>query len=179
MTDTNPAGPNPAPNSGAPGQPYAQPTAPVGGQPVYTPAPKPKGGVGRKILVTVLVVVVGAIVAAGVRFGLSNLFAPSPEKIVSETVAELKKQTDFPQTVDSATTLNDVTAEGDTIHYQYTVAGVDPSAVTQDALEQSVGPQLCRQNATKKLLDADVRMKYSYEVEGGEPVSFTVTSDDC
>lgn len=171
MSDTNPAGPNPTPS------PAPNPGAP--GQPVYTPAPKPKGGVGRKILVTVLVVVVGGIVAAGVRFGLSNLFEPSPEKIVSETVAELKKQTDFPQTVDSVTTLNDVTAEGDTIHYQYTVAGVDPSTVTQDALEQSVGPQLCRQNATKKLLDADVHMKYSYEVEGGDPVSFTVTSDDC
>lgn len=137
-------------------------------------------GRNKKILGVVAAVVVAVVVALGVRFAFAQFGGDSKQESIQKTVDQLKEQNELPQQVDEVTTLDDVTAEESAIHYHYTIAGADTSGLTEDALRESVLPQLCSTAETKDLLDQDVEMKYSYEVaETGDTYDLSFSKSDC
>ena len=156
-------------------QPYQQlpPVGPQGAAPV-------KKSTGKRILAAVIAIVVAIVVFAGVRIGLAALNDDTSPAAIAKTVEQLKEQTDLPLQVDEVTTLDDIKAEDDAVHYYYTIAGADTTGLTEDALEAAVLPGLCAQKETKALLDRDVRMKYSYVVaETGDEFDLDFGKSDC
>lgn len=200
MTNTPPPypGSEPQPNDGQPngqqypqqpaGQPYAQQQPPAGqpyqapaGAAPYAPPPKSSSSRGKRVLISVLGVVVAVVVAFLVRQGLNAAFSDSTEEKVSKAVEQIREQSNLPKQVDSVTTWTGIEAEGAAIHYDYTVsANVDPASITEGAIRDAVGPNLCSNSETKKLLDEDVDMRYTYEFEGSsKTVDTTFTKADC
>jgi len=169
------------------GQPYAQQQpagqpyqAPAGAAP-YAPPPKSSSSRGKRVLISVLGVVVAVVVAFLVRQGLNAAFSDSTEEKVSKAVEQIREQSDLPKQVDSVTTWTGIEAEGAAIHYDYTVSSnVDPASITEGAIRDAVGPNLCSNSETKKLLDEDVDMRYTYKFEGSsKTVDTTFTKADC
>lgn len=194
MTTTPPPypGSEPQPNSGQqPGQqPWAQqqPVQQPGQQPYAQPAaagapyaPPPKQSRGKRVLISLLGVVVAVVVAFLVRQALTAAFSDSTEEKVSKAVVQIREQTDLPKQVDSVTTWTGVEAEGNAIHYDYTVSSsVDPASITESAVRDSVGPTLCSNSDTKELLDEDVDMRYTYAFDGSsKTLDTTFTKSDC
>lgn len=180
MTTTPPPypGSEPQPNSGQQPdqQPYAQPAA--AGAPY---APPPKQSRGKRVLISLLGVVVAVVVAFLVRQALTAAFSDSTEEKVSKAVVQIREQSDLPKQVDSVTTWTGVEAEGNAIHYDYTVSSsVDPASITESAIRDSVGPTLCSNSDTKELLDEDVDMRYTYAFDGSsKTLDTTFTKSDC
>ncbi|MGU3411609.1 hypothetical protein ACLBWP_16015 [Microbacterium sp. M1A1_1b] len=177
------------PNGQPPFQPNGQPPLPQnsqpyqpGGQPPYQPQPPtpPTGqSRGKRVLISVVSIVVAIVVAVLVRQGFNAAFGESKQDIVNEGVKQIKEQTDLPKQVDSVTTWTGVSAEDGTIHYRYTVQA-DPSQLDESALHDSVLRQLCSTTETKKLLDRDIAMRYSYGFDGSsKKVDMTFTKADC
>ncbi|WNY33179.1 hypothetical protein Q9Q99_13460 [Curtobacterium flaccumfaciens] len=135
----------------------------------------------QAVLISVLGVVVAVVVAFLVRQGLNAAFSDSTEEKVSKAVEQIREQSDLPKQVDSVTTWTGIEAEGAAIHYDYTVsANVDPASITEGAIRDAVGPNLCSNSETKKLLDEDVDMRYTYKFEGSsKTVDTTFTKADC
>lgn len=194
MTTTPPPypGSEPQPNSGQqPGQqPWAQqqPVQQPGQQAYAQPAaagapyaPPPKQSRGKRVLISLLGVVVAVVVAFLVRQALTAAFSDSTEEKVSKAVVQIREQTDLPKQVDSVTTWTGVEAEGNAIHYDYTVSSsVDPASITESAVRDSVGPTLCSNSDTKELLDQDVDMRYTYAFDGSsKTLDTTFTKSDC
>lgn len=197
MTTTPPPypGSEPQPNSGQqPGQqPWAQqqPVQQLGQQPGQQPyaqpaagapyAPPPKQSRGKRVLISLLGVVVAVVVAFLVRQALTAAFSDSTEEKVSKAVVQIREQSDLPKQVDSVTTWTGVEAEGNAIHYDYTVSSsVDPASITESAVRDSVGPTLCSNSDTKELLDQDVDMRYTYAFDGSsKTLDTTFTKSDC
>ena len=161
------------------GQPYAQ-AAPAGAAP-YAPPPTSSSSRDKRVLISVLGVVVAVVVAFLVRQGLNAAFSDSTEEKVSKAVEQIREQSDLPKQVDSVTTWTGIEAEGAAIHYDYTVSSnVDPASITEGAIRDAVGPNLCSNSETKKLLDEDVDMRYTYKFEGSsKTVDTTFTKADC
>ncbi|MBT1545606.1 hypothetical protein [Curtobacterium aurantiacum] len=157
-------------------QPSAQ-AAPAGAP--Y--APPPKASRGKRVLISVLGVVVAVVVAFLVRQGLNAAFSDSTEEKVSKAVEQIREQSNLPKQVDSVTTWTAIEAEGSAIHYDYTVStDVDPASITETVIRDAVGPNLCSNSETKKLLDEDVDMRYTYAFEGSsKTVDTTFTKADC
>lgn len=197
MTTTPPPypGSEPQPNSGQqPGQqPWAQqqPVQQLGQQPGQQPyaqpaagapyAPPPKQSRGKRVLISLLGVVVAVVVAFLVRQALTAAFSDSTEEKVSKAVVQIREQSDLPKQVDSVTTWTGVEAEGNAIHYDYAVSSsVDPASITESAVRDSVGPTLCSNSDTKELLDEDVDMRYTYAFDGSsKTLDTTFTKADC
>lgn len=192
MTTTPPPypGSEPQPNADQqqPGQqPWAQQQQP-GQQPYMQPAPAgapyappPKQSRGKRVLISLLGVVVAVVVAILVRQALTAAFSDSTEEKVSKAVVQIREQSDLPKQVDSVTTWTGVEAEGNAIHYDYTVSSsVDPASITESAIRDSVGPTLCSNSDTKELLDEDVDMRYTYAFDGSsKTLDTTFTKSDC
>lgn len=197
MTTTPPPypGSEPQPNSGQqPGQqPWAQqqPVQQLGQQPGQQPyaqpaagapyAPPPKQSRGKRVLISLLGVVVAVVVAFLVRQALTAAFSDSTEEKVSKAVVQIREQSDLPKQVDSVTSWTGVEAEGNAIHYDYTVSSsVDPASITESAIRDSVGPTLCSNSDTKDLLDEGVDMRYTYAFDGSsKTLDTTFTKSDC
>ena len=168
------------PTEPAQAAPPVQPEAPL---PVYEQqTPKKKASTARRVIVIAVTVVIFAIAFFGVRFIIGAFTTPaanSPEAI-AETVELLKSQLDLPQTIDQVTTLDDITAEKTAVHYHYTIAGADTTALTDEALASVILPGICSQKATREVLDNDIGMTYSYVVaETGDEFHFEFTKADC
>lgn len=187
MSDT-PAQNQPNQPNGQP--PYQQPPFQPGGQPPYQQqpvgqppfqpsSPPPQQSRGRRVLIAVVGIVVAIIVAVLVRQGFNAAFGESKQDLVNEGVKQIREQSDLPKQVDSVTTWTGVSAEDGTIHYRYTVRA-DPSQLDETALHDSVLQQLCATTETKKLLDRDIAMRYSYGFDGSsKKVDMTFTKADC
>ena len=151
----------------APGEGYAQP-------------PVKKGSTRRRVITIVLIVVVAAAAWVGTRFLLQSFTAANSPQAIAKTVDTLKEQYNLPQQIDEVTTLDDITAEGTNIHYHYTIAGADTTGLTEQALSDSILPQLCAQKETRDVLDHDIGMQYSYVVaETGDEYHLEFTKADC
>lgn len=180
MTDPTQPTEAPAPGQPAPGQ---QPAAQIPAPPIYTGPPAPRKRSPAILIVSIVVTLVIFVVAFfGVRFVLNAIATPaanSPESI-AKTVDQLKTQFDLPQVIDEVTTLDDITAEDKAVHYHYTIAGADTSALTEDALSGIILPGLCADKATRDVLDNDIGMNYSYVIsETGEELHLEYTKADC
>jgi len=152
------------------------------GYPPYAPPPVPKRSRGRVVLIVVITVVVAIVVAALVRWGISAAFAgPSKQDVINTSVAQIKKDSGLPKKVDAVTTWTDVKPESDAIHYEYTVsADVDPSSLSEAAIRKSLLPTLCATSATRRILDEDIAMRYSYTFDGSaKTIDTTFTKADC
>jgi len=143
-------------------------------------APK-KPRTALKIIGSIAGVVVGVVVGYLVYSLVSGAFAgTSKQALIAANVEVAKTQFDLPYQVDEVTVLDDITAESDAIHYEYTLTGIDPAAVSDEVLESIVLPGLCSTKETKELLDKDVAMKYSYVVsETGDSYDLVFTKNDC
>ena len=159
-----------------------QPTDPTAAAPV-PPAPQPprkKVPLAVKIIAPVLGVIVGIGVYAGVRAAFDAAAGPSKQMLIEKAVDQALDAFDPPRQIDEVTVLTDVTAEQNAIHYHYTLVDVDPSAVTQEALEGIVLPTLCGTKQTRQVLDQDVSMKYTYTVEStGDEYALEFVKGDC
>lgn len=144
-------------------------------------APPPKQSRGKRVLISVLGVVVFLAVGFGVRQGLHAAFDDSTEETVSKAVAQIREDTKLPQQVDSVTTWTGVEAEGTAIHYDYTVSSsVDPASLSESALRDSLGDTVCTNSDTKKLFDEDIDVRFSYSFEGSsKKLDVSFTKSDC
>lgn len=133
----------------------------------------------NRIIGAAVAIVVAVIVSFGVRMAFQAFSGDSKEDVIAESVEEAKGQYDLPQQIDQVTVLDDITAESDAIHYHYTLAGEGVENVTEALLSESVLPQLCGTEATRDILDRDIGMKYTYEVEGGDELALAFTKADC
>ncbi|MEO7018396.1 MAG: hypothetical protein ABI067_17950 [Leifsonia sp.] len=87
---------------------------------------------GKRVLASVVSLVVAVVVAFLVRQGFNAATTPSTTDQVKTTVAQIKKQYKLPRQVDSVTTLTGVEAEGATVHYEYTISStVDPATTSE------------------------------------------------
>lgn len=161
----------------APGQqPYAQ-SAPDG----MPYAPPPKQSRGKRVLISILSIVVALVVAFFVRQAITAAFGGSTEDKVSKAVEQIRDESDLPKQVDSVTTWTGIEAEGTAIHYDYTVSSnVDPASITTAAVRDAVGPTLCSTKETKRLLDDGVDMRYTYAFDdSSKTLDVTFTKSDC
>lgn len=172
----------------APGE-YAAPDAaslqagylpPAPGVGVPAPQPVKKVSVRRRVLTIVIGAAVFAAASIGTLTLLRTINAANSPQAIARTVDQLKSQYSLPQQVDEVTTLDDITAEGSNIHYHYTIAGADTTGLTEQALSDSILPQLCAQKETRSVLDKDIGMNYSYVVaETGDEFHLEFTKADC
>jgi mannitol-specific phosphotransferase system IIBC component len=134
----------------------------------------------NRIIGAVVAIVVAVIVSFGVRMAFQAFGGDSKEDAIAENVEQAREQYDLPQQIDEVTVLEDITAESDAIHYHYTLAGDGVENVTEELLAASVLPQLCSTAATRDILDRDIGMKYSYDVEGtGDQLEMAFSKSDC
>lgn len=123
----------------------------------------------KRIILGVIAAAVALATGFGVYLAL-GAFAPadSNQQLIEQTVQELKNQKQFPERVDAITSLDDVTAEPSAIHYHYTITDTDPGDVSEQALKDSIQPRLCSEESTRRILDRDIQMKYSYNFDGSD-----------
>jgi len=109
-----------------------------------------------------------------------NSSSQSPQDLASQGAREAKSSTTLPYQLDSVTTLNDITSEGNIIQYHYTIHDADTSNLSNDSLEASIKPNVCANTSTKQLLADGVNMQYLYTVkETNAQYSFTIAHDNC
>ncbi|WIB77630.1 hypothetical protein DEJ28_00620 [Curtobacterium sp. MCPF17_002] len=163
-------------------QPFVQPQPDGQFAPAGMPyAPPPKQSRVKRVLISLVGIVVAVVVAFLVRQAISGVFGGSTEDKVSKAVEQIREQSDLPKQVDSVTTWTGIEAEGSAIHYDYTVSdSVDPASITTAAVRDAVGPTLCSTKSTKDLLDDDVDMRYTYAFDGSsKTLDVTFTKADC
>lgn len=119
---------------------------------------------------------------AAIAMGGSEYESTTPS--LSDTTAQLaasaKLQTNLPETIDSVTTLTDITSSGTNIQYHDTVAGADPSAVTEQALYAIDKPAVCGSSNLASYLQEGIGFQYIYTVaETGAQYTITITNNDC
>lgn len=126
----------------------------------------------------ICLLILGAVLALSGAFDRSSESVESKVKSVAE---EANKLQEFPEQVDSVTSLIGIEAEGDAIRYDYVISSsVDPSTFSADSVRSLVLPTVCAAESTKTLLDADIKIKYAYTFEGStKNLDFTVTKAEC
>src|SRR3989338_3725752 len=135
------------------------------------------------IVFFIALVVVGGIVVVGVMLpNLTNFVANNPEtkeKLIKETVKQVKATEKLPSKLDDVTTWVDVTAQPDAIRYHYVLDGLDTSQLSNEFLKDYLRGALCNSQGST-LLKLDINMEYSYTVKGSQQKFFVVmTKDDC
>jgi hypothetical protein len=102
------------------------------------------------------------------------------QDIIRETVRELWTEMTIPQQLDSVTKLVNISAETNAIRYHYILSGIDETKISNDLLRDHLVSGVCGNTDTKKLLDMDVNMEYSYIVENSNQKYFvSVTKTNC
>ena len=163
-----------------PNQPAAPAGTPYASYDTAATAPKPTGSKRTRVISAVVGIVVFLVAGFLVRSALNGIFGDSKEESIAKTVEQLKEENPLPARIDEVTTLDDVTAEPKAVHYHYTVEGADPSALSEKAISDTVLPSLCAQDETRKILDDDIDMKYTYDiVETGDTYDLTFSKGDC
>ncbi|ARC57058.1 hypothetical protein AS850_08220 [Frondihabitans sp. 762G35] len=136
----------------------------------------------RRVALVVAGVLVAALAGGLIRWGLTSAFGgDSKQEAIAKSVSEIKKQSDLPKQLDQVTTWTDVAAETGAIHYTYRVSSdVDPSSLTEAALRKTVLPTLCSTAETRRILDDDIAMRYTYAFDGSDDtVDISFTKAEC
>ena len=106
--------------------------------------------------------------------------AAKKQVAIEDAVRQLKTQLTLPQQVDSVTTLTDVTAEPDAIHYHYSLASsVDPAQLTPESLKQTLKTTACQNSGVKNNLNRDIDIQYTYTAASQRQYRTTLTKADC
>ncbi|MFA5069738.1 MAG: zinc-ribbon domain-containing protein [Patescibacteria group bacterium] len=105
----------------------------------------------------------------------------SKQDIIKESVQEIKAQSTLPQQVDAVTTWTDILAEPNAIRYVYTLHDIDTSQLTNESLKNIIAPNACQTPETRNnLLDQDINMEYSYQVQNStQTFFFAISKSDC
>lgn len=117
-----------------------------------------------------------AAISIGIIFLLSACAFPFNSALSAEEIqvqAEVQQEIDafvdgltstntFPLQVDSVTTVDDVVAETNAVHYYYTVTGQKQSADDEKALQKTIIDSVCNADNTKDLVNRGVHMIHSY-----------------
>jgi hypothetical protein len=99
---------------------------------------------------------------------------------LDQIVSELKNEIPLPLQIDELTKLVDVTAETDAIRYHYILNNVDTNALSNNILKVNLVNSVCQEDQIKELLNQDIRIEYSYSVEGSEQEYFVrIVKRDC
>jgi hypothetical protein len=109
-----------------------------------------------------------------------EIFSPSKNDIVIETVRYVKNNMTIPSKIDEVTTIIDVTAEQGAIRYHYILSDVDTNSLSNSSFKEYLDDTLCKNKDTRKVLDAGINMEYSYKVENMANSYFVIiTKSDC
>jgi hypothetical protein len=105
----------------------------------------------------------------------------SNQKIIEQTVSQIKSTTTFPQkSSKGAMILNDVKEEPNAIRYEYSIDSPDASQLSSSVLKGNIVPALCTNSGARRFLDMGINMEYSYSVEGSaQTFFFSVSKKDC
>lgn len=139
----------------------------------------------KKVIYWVAYIVVGLVAFFGIRYlayhGTTTLLDNnSKQETIRQAVAQVKSTTVLPKQVDSGTTWNDIKEEPGAIRYEYVIHNGDISQLTNETLKNYIAPTLCKNSDTRKLLDMDINMEYSYSVENlTQTFFFSVSKRDC
>jgi hypothetical protein len=145
-------------------------------------AREPKRKKGRRVawvilfsIIAVLILLMIAAIATGGSSG-SSTSTTTAEDVASQ----FNSSNTLPQRVDDITTLVDVTASGNVLHYYYQIEGGDTSNLTNDALYTNVQPGVCSGDDMRQLLNEGMSVQYEYTiVETGAQYAVHIGNDDC
>ncbi|MEO7348375.1 MAG: hypothetical protein ABIW32_00705 [Terrimesophilobacter sp.] len=112
---------------------------------------------------------------------------PTNAALASETqtkleamVAEMKAGAVLPSRVDAQTTVTDVVAEPNAVHYFYTVNDTDPTTLSPAALKKAFTPFVCESPESWPVLNLGANVLLSYYFEGTDVTyDVTITMADC
>ena len=140
----------------------------------------PNGGTGKKILGIVIAVAIAGSAWIGTWSLLKTINSPSSPAAVARIVEQARAEIELPQRIDEFTVMTDITSEGSSIHYLYTVEGADPTMLSQEALEAALLPSICAEPETRTILDENIGVKASYFItETGDEYHLEFTKADC
>lgn len=156
--------------------PTPQTNPPVSPDFQAAPAPTPRPKRSKKAALLGALIFVVAFVAVRLIFALVFNNTVDTNKLAAET----KTKMGVPVKVDQYTTLTDITSGDKSIRYHYTISGLDTANLTNDSLKQSVASSVCANADTRKLINQNINMEYSYVVENSSTTySFAVSKSDC
>ncbi len=178
----------PTMNPAAPASGTTPPPVSAGGAatttplPPFAPPPRPRGKV-IGIVMTLVTIVVVSLISFGVRTALHAVLDPEPSasELASEAAKEMNESGRLPLRVDNVTLWDSVHAEGDELHYEYTVdAPADGEPYSTERIRAAVLPNVCDNKDADYLLEHGVRAVYEYSVLGDpSPHTFTISKNDC
>lgn len=140
---------------------------------------------GKKAMGGVLSVLAFIIAFVGFRYltqeGISAVSGtPSKQEIIHQAVQYAKSNTTIPQKLDEVTTLTGIEEVTGAIHYDYVLHDIDESQVSNSVLKNILVPSVCKTPETKSILDKDIRMEYSYQVQNSATNYFvSLSKSDC
>jgi hypothetical protein len=104
----------------------------------------------------------------------------SKQELIKQTVAYVKKEKQLPWEIDKVTTAIDIREEPGAIRYVYVIHDMDVELLTDQKLKEFLAPPLCENVDTRKILDKDIHLEYSYQVEKSDKTFFVVVAkEDC
>lgn len=169
-----------------PNQPTVTP--PVFTPPTMTPSNPvpptitPQSGTPPQARKKQLIAIFGTIVLVAIVVIRIALMSSSSNKIDMVAVAaDAKKQLNVPVKTDEYTTLTDITSGEKALQYHYILSSAaDWTSVTDAALKDTVKESVCANSSTVALLNKDIEMQYSYQVENSSTTfSFSIIKADC
>ncbi len=141
----------------------------------------------KSVLVGIVSILAFIVAFAGVRYltqesisSISGSDATSKQEIINQAVSEVRASTSFPSELDEVTTWTGITGTANAIRYQYTLHDIDESQVSNALLKNMLAPSVCQNVDTRNIIDADINMEYSYNVQGSTQTFFiSVSKADC
>lgn len=144
-------------------------------------------GKSKSIWVGALSILAFIVAFAGVRYltqeTVSSVMSDDPaskQEIIDATVQSVRSSTPFPYELDELTTWTDMTGTSNSLRYHYTLHDVDTSQLSSSLLKSTVVSSVCENQDTRAILDMDINMDYSYDVEGSsQTYFFSINKADC
>lgn len=123
---------------------------------------------------------VAHVLTQGTIGALSGEETYTKQELIDQSVKGVKESTVFPMELDEVTTWIGIIGTTDSVRYQYTLHDIDTTQVTNVVLRDMLIPAVCGNVDTKKILDEDIKMEYSYTVRNSSQSYFvSVSRSDC
>jgi hypothetical protein len=135
------------------------------------------------ILSLFIVAIVAILIINKDKFSPENedlLSAQDRASFISETVDQLKEETEFPILLDEVTTWVDVTGGEDSLVYHYTLEGFEAGILSQDKLSSMLKTKVCVTMETRTILDSGISLVYEYaDITNDEMFVVPISSEQC
>lgn len=104
----------------------------------------------------------------------------SKQEIIDQTVTETKSLFSFPVQLNENTSWTDMTGSSDAIRYYYILRDTVVEHPDNTTLKNEILPSLCSSSDIRDILDRDIKMEYSYDVQNSsQAFFFTIDKTDC